>query len=397
MPSVHFLDRVIPIFTVLHHLKTSVAYVIQVKPPRVNIYLALKNDDTLPISLKVIEKALGAENTSFSFKILDANLSSHLLRESLLSSSKNSSLSALTLNLETCNTFAETNSSKLSTLFQYMEKEAFTLLFLADFAEPSALQETIYQFENLFTLLDSFRETTFTYHKTFSENCSHTLSDTKFQSMLHTASETDKKDVFKGHHMKNIDSLILNIKVDDTFNYIINSQPATEKECKEILSHSDSQTTTKQNHLTDATSKNDSTSKGHNSTYNFKGENKTAIELLKRVDALLSSLYAIQHLPSFNFGIYVLSEHAHTTLLAACTYLELLRNAKHSQQENYMTTWYKEEKNFNPIMASLQGLSHPLFIKGHNRSFCTPTTWIEAKCLAQLLVSPQLPHDLIKG
>ncbi|WP_069998027.1 hypothetical protein [Cellulosilyticum sp. I15G10I2] len=386
--SDNLLDRVMPALNALHHLKVSIGYIVQITPTRVNTYLAIKSAYDINTALKIIQNTLSAKHSDMLIKVLDEKFSCKILNQSLFDITKLTSLSSVTLNTDTFSTLTDLTSSKLKSLLCAMYNETFTILFLAIPTEQTHINDRIYQLENLFTLLDSFKETTFTYNKTFTDSCTNNKSDTKYKSALHTDTKTDKKETLKRCTLRSLDSLILNMKVDDNFNYIINSQPSKEEELKNICTTSDTQTDTVHNTFTDLTSNSETTSKANNSTYSFKGENKTAMALLKKADACLTKLYNLQHLPTFNLGIYFSSPHAYTTLRATFTYLDLLKNNKSCFQDYYVNTWDKEESSFSAILSYLPRLSHPSFIRGRNRVPLSPTAFLDHQSLAKLICIP---------
>ncbi len=386
--SSHLIERVIPTLNALHHLKVSIGYILQITPCHVNAYLAVKSSYDIDTVIKLIQSALEPIRFDVIMKILDENLSNKLLNQSLFTPFKVSSLSSVTLSVDTYHNIVKTNTSKLKEFMHHMSGETFTILFLAHAADQAQISNRITQLEGLFTLLDSFKETNFTYHKTSSDSCTNTTSDTKFKSLLHTDSLTNTKNIAKKLSTRTLDSLIVNLKINDSLNYILNTQPSKEKEFKDIWTTCDAQTDTKQNTFTDVKSNSETSTKGNNATFSFKGENKAAIELLKKTDASLTKLYGLQHLPTFNLGVYFASPHAHTTLRATFTYLELLANSEKCLHEHYVNTWDKDESTFNTLLSHLCMLSHPSFIKGRKQASFTPTTFVDYQSLAHLICAP---------
>jgi hypothetical protein len=278
----------------------------------------------------------------------------------------------------------------LSHLLEAMIGEDYTILFLANSADKKCIAERIYQLENLFSLLDTFKETTFTHNKALSESNSSTLTSCDTQSDSCATGELDTHTHSEEIDCKTFNTLIVNFDVNETLDYAINTQVFKNNEIHDTYTHTHSVTNTNQNSLSKTATNCDTNTKGNTSTFYFKGENKTAIELLKKTEAILTPLYHSRYLPQFNLGVYFMAPYAHTTLRATFTYLELLANTSKYPLENHVHTWTKEDSAFDSLLTHLSCLDHPTFIKSYDRTTFSPTELINSKTLTELICIPPL-------
>lgn len=383
--SNQLVRRLVPLLGALHHLNAALGYILQVKMTKVNIYLAIKCPGALNTAVSLIQKIFTVKYPDLFVKVLSTKESLRLINQSLFCSEMLGSISSIITSPLICNDFSSSAASRLKQLLLCTENENYTLLFLADYTKHQSIKNKIYQLENLYTLLDSFKETTFTYHRTLSDSCTNNSSITKTSSFTSADTKTASNTTVKGCSSKVSNSLILNAKVDDQFNYIINAQPSKENEAKNNCTASDSATGTKQKNITDLKGDSETTSKGNNTTFCFKGENKTASKLLKTLDLTLNDLYKIENGPVFSFGVYILSPYLSSTLHAAYTYLDIMHHNKEYRTENYITTWDKDNNDFTKILSYLSQLGHPHFSMPRHHAPFTPTHFIDSHHLSHMI------------
>lgn len=382
----NILEKLIPSLKVLHYLNGCIAYIVQRTHLRMDIYLAIKSTSDMDTIIALLQNT--CQKSHFMIKELDLVKSQQILTQSIFSLSKIESITSLTLNPHILNHEQTDYSQLFKTLLKYMYPEHFTLLFLAQTAHPNRINDTISELESLSNLLDSFKETSFTYHKTLSDSCTDTLSDTQFKSLSHTDNQKQSKDIIKRTTNRTLDSMLANIKINDNLNYIINNQPSKETECKDVCSTFDNVTDNDTHTFTDVKTNTQTSSKGNNSTYSFSGINKTAQEKIKQTNTLLSELYSLQYESTFDLGIYFLAPHAYTTLRAAFTYFELCKKVNPTLKQHYIHTWNQNENKFHTILSYLTHLTHPQFIKQRYEATITPSAWINSQSLAKMISSP---------
>lgn len=388
--SGHLINRVTPLLGALNHLGAALGYILNVSSNVLTTYLAVKSSsmDTL---LQLIQNTLNNKDSHVAITILAEEESQKLLDNQLFNTDSTSSLSSVIINpSQYTNQPTSLTSSTLSRLLEDMAGEDYTILFLANSADKKHIADRIYQLENLFSLLDTFKETTFTHNKALSESNSNTLTRCDTQSDTCAVGELDTKTHSEEIDCKTFNTLIVNFDVNETLDYAINTQVFKNNEIHDTYTHTHSLTNTNQNSLSKTTTDCDTHTKGNTSTFYFKGENKTAIELLKKTEELLTVLYHSRYLPQFNLGVYFIAPYAHTTLRATFTYLELLASSSKKSQENHVHTWSKDDASFNPLLTQLSCLDHPHFIKPYDRTTFSPTELINSKTLSELICIPPL-------
>ncbi|MDF2614987.1 MAG: hypothetical protein K0S71_2773 [Clostridia bacterium] len=387
----YIIERMIPVLAALHHLGTAIGYILRVTPAKVTAYLAIQSIKDIYTSLKLIENALDIKDSNLFIEVIDTNKKNDLL-SNLFNQDKITSLSSVIINPTFRSNTNKGIFSELQELHKLMGSEEYILFFLATPAEKEQIKDSIYQLENLCTLLDSFKITTFTYNHNTSDTCTNNASKSDSQNLSHTTSESETLTTSKELDCKNLNTLITNYDVDDSLDFCFNTQTIKATDTKNICASTHSTTDADQTTRSHSKSEGQTNAKGNSMTYSFTGINKTSSELLKKTDFTLNQFYDLQSIPQFNFGIYFLSPHTYTTLRATFTYLDLLKRNKENVCDSCITTWDTHDAHFNRLFHCLSKLSHPSFIKARSERFITPTSWIDHQSLAHLMCIPTLSH-----
>jgi len=388
-PSI--LETMIPVLAALHHLDVTIGYILQVTPTQITAYLAIKSVTHIDTALNLLESALNIKCSNLLIEVISEKEKQQLLNKELFNAEKVSSLSSVVINPAFDNPSPKSVFTELKALYKCMANEEYILFFLASPIQKKQVRDSIYQLENLFTLLHSFKETTFTYNFNTSATCTNNISHSDSKSFSHTVADSETITIAKELDCKKWNTLIFNDDVNECIDYVISTQNIKDNATKNICATCHTLTDAEQTTLGHSTSDGEANVKGNSTTYCFKGENKTAIELLKKADFVLNKLYSVQNLPQFNLGIYFLAPSSYTTLRAAFTYLDLFEKDKECLQDSSVTTWDSHETTFDRLLYYLSELSHPSFFKSRSDIAFTPTAFIDNHSLAHLMCMPTLP------
>lgn len=382
------LEHIAPVLGVLHHIGASVGYLLQISSKRITVYFAVKTQATDALTAQnLIQNTLCQNELALFVELSDTLNSKNFLSEKLFNSNKISALSSLVFN-ETPNTMLLSSAaSAIKSLISAMAGEEYRILFLADPVNPAQIKHTIYQLEDLFTLLDAIKQTAFTYNKNKSSNCTKTINESDAMMQTNALADSKTTTFSKEYDCKNFNTFITNYDVNEKLDYAVNVQRIQNNERHDTSSFSHTETNTEQNTESCSKSNSDANTSGSSTTYSFSGENKTAKELLKQTDRLLNMLYASKNLPQFNLGIYFFAPHRHTVLRAVFTFLDLA-SMNEDIQEKTILSWQKNDASFQMLLNYLSQLNHPRFTKSRNSSFLTPTSFITLKNLAHLICMP---------
>ena len=374
-----------PILGALHHLETSLAYIIRITPQKTECYLAFRAPNHSSAVFELVKTMGICDFKKTSGEIASSHASTSIIYENLINPKQFASLTSVTINPISCSIISPSHYEKFTALIKTLKEQECTLLFLANPSEKKIFDAMIYQLEHLFTLFDTFKETTFTYHHTHSDSFTNNKTQSKATTLTEAKTQTKTQTFSIENDCKNTDSLFINYKVNDKLSYVINNQPFKASEKTDVQTNTCSETNTSQDALTDSSTDGKTNSKGHNNTFCFKGENKTAETFLKKIKTQLSILYQSEYKPQFQFNLYLLSSQLPANLLMAFKILDLLVYSKEERFQSYVTTWTKEDEIFEGLITYLSNLQHPSFQKPRSKTFVSPASFMDVDHLSHLI------------
>lgn len=111
----------------------------------------------------------------------------------------------------------------------------------------------------------------------------------------------------------------------------------------------------------DSTSNTEGDTRGR--TLQFKNENKKVRNLLNRIDKHLERLKNCEAYGAFNTATYVISSDPETSAIVANGYNALMRGENSALQASYINSWNAKGQKTSQVKEYLKKFSHPLFIK----------------------------------
>ncbi|GEN81838.1 ATP-binding protein [Sporosarcina luteola] len=254
----------------------------------------------------------------------------------------------------------------LEKLIDAMRGEKFSALFLADAVDLNGAEKTRQGYEELYTNLTPFKETTitsgqndsFAVVKGITEGITNTINDSITKTQSFTEGKTEgSSDSVTDTKAPNI----LSATVKTLFGGKVSTAQGITRNYNENQSSTTGNSTTEGVSRATSNTKNSGETKteGSSRTMQVQFENKTVSQLLTKIDEQLDRLRHAEDLGLWHYSCYFLADDEQTARVAATNYQSLIRGNNSALEGSSINVWKPGHIQKDLLMEYLSRFSHP--------------------------------------
>ncbi len=370
-------DKLTSVYTTINSLGGSAIMIIYSNGNEIEIYLGTKKSENK--DLKLLENGyFGSLSGNFpGCKIEEKFLNSEIeeLVNKKIFNSNNIAVSLANGVPSLKSNDKESFSQGIEKFIEAMNGKKYTALFIADSVSDSAITQRRSAYEKIYSSLLPFSSQQIS----FGKNESMTITDGMSSSFTNTVTESLSKttSISEGESISgNLSVLIASAS------YSKNKSESN----SESLNKGTSESTMK------GTNSSESNTTGQSETYQINYENKTAKNILEKIDKQIERIIESENYGMFDFAAYFISDSHEDAKIAASTYKSITRGEVSSLEKSSVVSWNISESI--KLIPYLKNFEHPKISLNNIDMEIKPTSLISSK---ELSLAMSFPRKSVKG
>ena len=282
----------------------------------------------------------------------------------------------------------------LEKLADAMRGEKYTLLIIADPVSSDGLATIRAGYENLYSRLAPFKNSTLSYGQNESKSVADTISETVTEGFTDTVSQTTSVTLNSSKNRGYSHTSGNNYGVSFILNCGKNNS-STENSGETFgkgISVAQGITNARMENKAVANGITNTKTGGSSQNYEIQLENRTVRSLLERIDKQLKRLDECQSLGVWNMAAYVLADDPEIAKVAASTYQALVRGDASGLEATEVTSWSKEQ--MPRLLDSLRKWQHPVLKVKTDSLQVSPASLVSSR---ELVTAAGLPEHSLPG
>lgn len=370
-------DKLTSVYTTINSLNGSALMIIYSNGNEIEIYLGTKKSKD--VDLKLLENGyFGSLSGNFpGCKIEDKFINAQieeLVNEKVFNSNKIAvSLANGVPSLK--NNDKESFSQGIEKFIEAMNGKKYTALFIADSVSNSSIAQRRSAYEKIYSSLLPFSSQQISFGKsegmTVTEGISSSFTNTVTESLSKTTT------VSEGESTSGNLSVFL-----ASASYSENKSESNSEGSNRGISKSEME----------GTNSSESMTTGQSETYQINYENKTAKNILEKIDNQIERIIESENYGMFDFAAYFISDSHEDAKIAASTYKSITRGEGSSLEKSSVISW--DIKESIKLIPYLKNFEHPKISLSNMDMNITPTSLISSR---ELSLAMSFPRKSVKG
>ncbi|MDF2612238.1 MAG: hypothetical protein K0S71_24 [Clostridia bacterium] len=385
-------DPISPIFftfvlNAVGYLKGVFGYILESSHHTLTLYVGLKTAKSICQAADILKNGLKSSYPNSTFRVLSERESALVLLDLFNPNCYHALTSAIVIPNNRSSDSTPINQ-KLTDL---MGKEDFVAFFLASPMIRCEVESLKGELKRLYAALSSFSQTDYNFSHSVSKNTATHITKGITENSSNSCTYTNSKehDYAVSQYTLIAPSASIPLEEARVFNFSIgiNETSGTinidyqavakgeTKGCSDSKTNLDISSTTITN----------------SDSLGFTSQNKLALDLLEKLDSLISRLTLASNDPLFCFGAYFLSSCSATSTRAAFTYSGLAKDGLLNIEDTFITTWEDCDSIFPKLIEELKKFNHLTFVRTQKNECVTTSTPITS---SELLNSFYFPYKM---
>lgn len=403
-------DKLTSVYSTINSLGGSALMVIHSNGNEVELYLGTKKTNDTNLSL-LQNGYFGSLAGNFpGCKIEERFLNSQieeLMNEKIFNSDIPMAVSMANGVPALKNDNEESFSQGIEKFIEAMNGKKYSAVFIADHISESAISERRAAYEKISSTLLPFASQQITFGRNEStaitEGISSSFTNTVTESLTKTQSQTEGTSTSYSE-TKNTNGEILGAKKGYEDNgvkgaiagfvlgsFISNSETTQTGENNSFTQGESQQSGTSESTM-EGTNNSESKTTGQSETYQINYENKTAKNILDKIDKQIERIIESENYGMFDFAAYFISDSYEDAKIAASTYKAITRGEESSLERSSVVSWNIKESV--QLIPYLKNFEHPKVSLENLNMDIMPTSLISSR---ELALAMNLPRKSVKG
>lgn len=387
-------EKLTTLYTALHETDADLVMILHSDGDKVNLYMGVcnaRNANGDAQSLFETFKgnfpgSIGSEAHQYNDLCLTDEKMTNVLDGWISSESANAicSVSMVPTQREKEPTNNEEFVQGIERVLDAMQGKTFTAVILAQNIHTQILEAIKAEYERLYSNLSPYAKT----NVTFGESQTQSVNDSVTHSVNESVTDGTSVTLSVGHTTTHTQTDSTSQTKTNSFGLfgIFNHSSGNTVSSSDSVSHSTQKTEAKgtQHNTTkgesDATLHGTGESYGSSLSYQIELQQKTAADLMTRIDRQLERIHSSECFGMFGAAAYFIAPNPATAKTAAGMYKALLSGHGSHIETSHINTWTRQSPDFYAVQSSLRCLQHPSFELGN--TITTPATLVSGKELA---------------
>jgi hypothetical protein len=302
----------------------------------------------------------------------------------------------------------ESFSQGIEKFIEAMQGKKYSAIFIADNVSESSISQRRTAYEKIYSSLLPFASQQITFGRNESmaitEGISSSFTNTVTESLTKTHSHTKGTSTsYSETSSTQINQFFALIEKFQNGNWKdLMRQYVTKESITNSTSIQNAKNTSNTHGRSDTSGTSESSMEGINSseskttgqseTYQINYENKTAKNLLDKIDKQIERIIESENYGMFDFATYFISDSFDNAKIAASTYKAITRGENSSLEKSSITSWSLKESIH--LMPYLKNFEHPKITLENLNMEITPTSLISSR---ELSIAMNFPRKSING
>ncbi len=393
-------DKQISVYGALHSIESTVFVMIHAEKGHADFYLGTSCKESSTAG-KVMEEAMKGNFPGIMLTSLEASKIQELLHDQLMRQTADGhfqNVSSVTLVPSLRDKEKEKSVQGLEKFIDTMSKYEYTVILLAQPLHQQTIEVKKRGFEELYSTISPFAETSLSYGNNASEAVSKGTATSFSESINNSITNSNSETTSTSSSSTSGTSSNYGFSGDGFSGGGGSSSSSTETYGS---SSTWSQAVTKGNTQTRGTSEqsNVTTTIGENRTLTIKHQNKSVQNLMKHIEHQLERILQCEAFGLWNVAGYIVSPDIQTCVIGASTLRALLAGDETHMENSYINLWSGINSAYvENVLQSLSYAKHPIISLPRANQYraqqVKPTVMISGKELPLFL---GLPHQSVPG